>query len=296
MKKFRLLVVLVYVLLSLSEAGLLWAKKKISAAEYRRIGILVNRMTNKTVIVPMPKTTLETDYAIRQPTRKANIYIDHPKRLAESVPNYPLYTGSSSGLTLNYYKNFTPAFTRGLVSWFSAQGYEGVNFRKIAGEMNIDFPELSVNAILEKCVDKIDALIILHYMDIGNFYVNKKGVKSKNLGFGSLSYSIAAFDVKNRKRLFYFSKMFPLSIVNVFFHDAAIMNNPQFADKLKVELSDDKVHTTHSFSDDELSTQLTRYIIHGFKCPKKPLSKIHKKVKCNNIKGIQAYIIGCHAD
>ena len=58
-----------------SNPGVLWAKKKISADAYPKIGILVNRMTNNIVISPMSETSLKTDYALRQPTRKANIYM-----------------------------------------------------------------------------------------------------------------------------------------------------------------------------------------------------------------------------
>ncbi len=290
MKKLISLVVLSFVLLSLSDSGMLWAKKKISVASYLKIGILVNRMTNKIVYSPMPKTTLKTDYGIRQPTNNINVYIDHPKRLSESAPDYPRYTGSSVRLALNYYKNFTPVFTKGIKTWFSGKGFNSVDFRKFAGENGINFSEMTVKAILGVSMDQIDALLILHYMDIGNFYVNTQGVKATNLGLGSVLYSIAMFDVKKQKRLFYYSSMFPLSIENVFFHDDAIMNNPQLKKKLNIELRDEKVYMTHSFTDDELSKQLVHYFINGFKCPKKQLSKLHKKVTCFNFKGLQDYI------
>ncbi len=290
MKKLALLVVLSFVMLSFTDSGLLWGKKKITTASYPNIGIMVNRMTNKIVYSPMPRTTLKTNYSIRQPTKKVNVYIDDPNRLSESVPDYPAYTGSSARWALNYYKNFTPAFTDGLKAWSSGKGFNSVDFRGFAKENGINFPEMTVKAILEACEDKIDALLILHYMDIGDSYVNTQGVKATNLGFGSVLYSIAMFDVKKQKRLFYYSSLLSLSIDNVFIHDAAIMNNPQLMKKLNIELRDEKVYTTHSFTDDELSTQLVHYFINGFKCPKKPLSKLHKRISCSNFKGLQAYI------
>ena len=108
MKRFLTVVIVISLLLSFSESTTLLAKKKIDSNLYRKVGILVNRMTNKKVYSPMPRITLKTDYSIRNSTQGTNVYIDDQKRLSESVPNYPLYTGSTTDHILMYYKNFSP--------------------------------------------------------------------------------------------------------------------------------------------------------------------------------------------
>jgi hypothetical protein len=293
MKHFVSAIFFISLLLSLSESNALLAKKKIDLNLYRKVGIMVNRMSNKQVYSPMPRITLKTDYSIRKPGQGTNVYIDDKKRLSESVPNYPMYTGSTTDHMLMYYRNFSPQITKGITTFFRQKGFEANDFRTLAQEMNIPFSEMSIKSILNACNGKIDALFILHYMDIGNFLVEKKEVQSKNIGFGSILYSIALFDVKKGKRLFYYSPIFPLTIENSLAHDVDIMNNPGLRSKIKIDFREEQGSTvtnvTHSFTDDELINHMIRIIINGLKCPKKPLSKSHKKIKCYPVKGLSSF-------
>lgn len=294
MRRFLSILIFISLLLSFSESITLLAKKKIDSNLYRKVGILVNRMSNKQVYSPMPRITLKTDYSTREPTRGTNVYIDDQKRLSESVPNYPLYTGSTTDHILMYYKNFSPHITKGMAAFFNQKGFEAIDFHTLAKDMNIPFSEMSIASILKACSAKIDALFILHYMDIGNFLVQKKGVQSKNRGFGSILYSIAVFDANKQKRLFYYSPIFPLTIENSLAHDADIVNNPESGNKIKIDCREKgritETHVTHTFTDDELINHMIRIIINGLKCPKKPLSKCHKQIKCYSVKGLSSFV------
>lgn len=294
MKRLISVVVFVSLLLSLSKGNTLFAKKKITANQYRKVGILVNRMGNDLVYSPMPRITLKTDYSIRKPTQGTNVYIDEKKRLSESVPNYPLYTGSTTDHVLQYYKNFSPGITKGVTAFFNQMGYESKDFRTMGKEMNIPFSEMSIKSILNACNGKIDALFILHYIDIGSFLVQKEGIQSKNRGFGSVLYSIAMFDVKKQKRLLYYSPIFPINIENSLAHDVDIINNLESRGKIKIDCQGKgknlETNVTHSFTDDELINHIIRIILYGFKCPKKPLSYCHKKIRCYSVKGLTSFI------
>ena len=289
-----LLIILLCFTLSNITLNNLFAKKKINSSLYHRIGILVNRVGNEKVYSPMPRISLKTDYSVRKPTKSRNVYIDEEKRLLESIPNYPFYPGSTTSCILQYYKNITPEMTKGLIQFFIKKGFESIDFRVMAKDMNIPFLEMSIKSILTAISGKIDALFILQYMDIGTFLVRGKDIKSKNIGFGSISYSIAVFDVSKQKRLFFYSPLFPFSVTNNLIHDTHIMSDPETRAKIKIDCQNkggiDYINVNHSFTENELIQHFIRILLNGFKCPSKPLTQYHKKIYCFSIKGLNSFI------
>ena len=85
--------------------------KQINAQNSKKVAILIIRVGNTQAFSPMTCISLKTDYAIRVPKLGTDVFIEDEKRLLESVPTYPKYTGNTNEYYIEYFKNIKPAAT-----------------------------------------------------------------------------------------------------------------------------------------------------------------------------------------
>jgi hypothetical protein len=265
--------------------------KKIAVSAYPKIGILVCRMGNILPIAPMPKITLKTDYAVRTATSEVNVNIDDEDRLRDFLPGYPAYPASNSSHSAYYYQNLTAPISSGLVAIMKQHGFQAFDLRSTELLPQTPLSEQTVQAILIQCKGKVDALFVLHYMDIGSSFVDKLGVKAANIGFTTFMYGAALFDVSNEKRLFYYSPLLPISLTSTLAFDKQILGNPQDQDRLKITCEENagSVKIQCELSAADLTDHFCRIIWNGFACPDKAPTPCHQKLNCHPLKGLLSY-------
>lgn len=287
MSVLRRLILLACVLL----LGMPATAKKIDPSVYPRVGILVCRMGNSMPISPMPKISVETNYAERQPTNNANVCLESKERLQEVFPDYPVYPGSNSAHAVCCYRNMSEPLTRHLTESFRRSGFTAVDMRQFARDQSLALFDITIAGILGKCAGTMDALFVMHYLDVGTMKVDRLGVKASNAGFTSLLYGVALFDVRSGKRLFYHSPLLAIGVTNVLAFDEAIPNNRQGQEGIGIEVEPDgEVRFECRLEDDELVGHLARLIWNGFECPQKPPTAAHQKLNCMPVKGVLALL------
>ena len=192
------------------------------------MGILINRVGNNLAYAPMPDITFETDYSIRKPKFKRNVYIDSEERLKESVPSYPVYSGSSKKHMILYFKNMTPEIFGGINKAFLQKGYKTVDVRQLSKTWGTSFSEMTIDEILSASKQSVDVVFILHYMDIGSSKIDSKvyGVKARNRGLTSVLYRFVMFDVHTKEKVLSYSPLLGFAVNKTLINDKEIMTNP----------------------------------------------------------------------
>lgn len=275
-----------------------WVSKDYDKRRYKRIGILINRVGNKLAYAPMRDITLKTDYSIRTPTLNTNVYIDDEERLHESVPTYPYYSGSSNNFKIQYYKNMTPDVFRGIKQILVQKGYETVDVRRLSKTWSTAFSEMTIDEILSAIERSVDALLVLHYMDIGTGEIGSKayGVKAQNKGFTSVLYRFIMFDVHKKEKILSYSPILGFDVNKTLINDHKIMSNPSTRNRIKVICKGDfyekNLEINHDFTDDELVQYFVNKLLYGFDCPKTPFVKCqdYGKLDCRELEGLNSII------
>jgi hypothetical protein len=186
----------------------------------RRVGVLVNRVASR-YPGDLGRISLDTDYSRRVPRKPSsfneeqiNVYIEDDARLHESVPNYPAFQlrerGSEEAL---YFGNLSPELSAAVQQALVAKGYEFVDLRAVMGKWSPPFTEMTVGRILAQLGGIVDAVLIVHYVDVqqrsvfhqwsenyGNISV-QHSYGQTDAGFSTLHYTMSVFDVSTRERV-----------------------------------------------------------------------------------------------
>ncbi len=275
-KPFFLKTILIVILVFFSICGFtnnnFGSDKQINAQNSKKVAILIIRVGNTQAFSPMTRISLKTDYAIRVPKLGTDVFIDNDKRLLESVPTYPKYTGNTNEYYIEYFRNITPDIFNGVKSGFKQKGYEVFDMKKLSETWSKPFSEMTVKEIISATENNVDFLFILHYMDIGNSNVNSKfhRIKATHSGFTSLIFSYSMFDIQKQKKLFSYSPLLGFASIPAIIYNPEIMNNPDLRKRITVncqkEFDENTTYITHNFTDNELIKLLINNILNGFQC------------------------------
>jgi hypothetical protein len=207
-----------------------------------------------------------------------DVYIDDENRLRESLPNYPEYM--TEGLSnmgplrkqyTRYFKNISPQVYASVSRLLTEKGYEVFNVKELGRTWPKPVSEMTITDICGQLQGKVDALLVFHYMDIGDSYLYAITIETKDTGFSALSYTVSMFDVASKERLLFFRPLFPYRIGMAMAHDPEIISNPALKDKISIAHTTEQHGSTstkmtvysYSFSDDEVIQQAMKYICHG---------------------------------
>ncbi len=255
--------------------------KNYSKEKYKRIALLVVRVGNLTHNgCPVP-IILDTDYSIRTPQvgstflqypAKVDVYIEDEDRLRESLPAYPNYTLHGLTVKVKYFKNITPQIYKTVSGLLAEKGYHVVDVKEVAASWPKKISEMKISEIVEALKKDVDAVLVMHYADIGYYYVWSrdraplidyyawKCAKLELTGFVKLEYVVSMFDAYTKEKVVHYKSNNPL-MATAMAEDPEIKNNPELAKKIKTEASCDRVN--HSFTDDEVINFAMRYLSKG---------------------------------
>ena len=244
-------------------------KKDFIKEKYRKVGLLVVRVGNVTNIDSPVPVLISTNYATRVPkasyslglpTALEDVYIDDEKRLHESLPTYPRLKAFPG---IQFYKNLTPVIYQTVTTVLDEKGYSVIDIRKLAEKNKLLLSELTVAEILNMASTTTDAVLILHYRDVGDI----TGGPRTSKGFSSLCYTFTMFDTKTKNSLLYFRQSSP-NILDSMTTDNDIMNNTELKKKIHSEddgIKNQKRITVH-FSEEEIISFCMKYLRQGVKC------------------------------
>ncbi len=168
--------------------------KNLNNNSYKRVGILVTRVGNLHSGKPA-QIKLSTDYSLRKPKKQSALH-----------PNYPNYDNQSlPERKAKYYKNITPEIFSTIDKVLKTKGYKTINIRKKSRAWKEKISEMTIDNILTQFKGQLDAILVLHYMDVGDFYYNDLKYQLTAKGFTNIYYTISMFDTSSKKRMLYFS-------------------------------------------------------------------------------------------
>jgi hypothetical protein len=235
--------------------------------KFKRVGLLVCRVGsfNSGVIAPI---VLETDYSNRIPKRELSagmlylkehkdVYIETDSRIKESFPDYPRIRNAFMGET--FFKNITPDIYRVVESCLSTKGYLVTDVAGTSRAWNKPLSEMTVLEIISRLRGYVDALFVLHYMDI-----------AVDGEFSEIMYNFSIFDLSTNERVLYFNSRWPYpSIIEAIHKDPSVP--PGTITKEKVSDSSSEVlqyggkaritTTTYSYKHNMSSDEITRYAL-----------------------------------
>lgn len=268
--------------------------KNYQKQKYQRIALLVVRVGNDSHLgCPVP-ITVNTDYSTRKPkldsefnsispgqyVAKTDVYIEDEDRLRESLPAYPDYAGLRPAIrgswVAKYYKNITPQIYKAVSDLLVQKGYHVVNVKEAAASFPKKASEMKIGEIVDALKKDVDAVLIIHYADIGYYYyrAGRKitgGSEIEMNGFVGLNYVVAMYDAGTKEQLLSFAKIMsgygpPMNLETIAW-DPDIRNDPERAKKITVEGHSDSLarHSkiSHSFSEDEVIGFVMRYLCKG---------------------------------
>jgi hypothetical protein len=208
--------------------------------KYAKVGVLVTRMghfhSSK-----LTRISADTDYAVRKPTYQADaiapqyqdVYIESDERIRQSLPDYPKYVSEGGPIEdERYFGNITPQILEVCTALFRGRGQGVVDVREAAKPWDHPLPESKIGKILQNLRGTVDALFVLHYMDVG--YLSASDIEQKGEyrgGLVRLDDSIAMFDVATGERVLYRDAR-PLLVASRLAHDEKIVNDPKFKGRI----------------------------------------------------------------
>lgn len=223
---------------------------------YNKIGLLVVRVGGVSYFgnSPIPvlftrdysKRIPEATYALGIPSAKDDVYIEG-ERLHEAIPTYPKFKLSPG---IEFYKNITPRIYQTVSDALRDKGYVVSDVNKIALERGKLISEMKVDDIAALSMDSVDALLVFHYMDIGNMQ------QPLSKGFTKLIYTFTLFDTRTKAGLLFFK-----SSVNIFTtvqSDNDIKNDPELMKKIHYNEANNVVRL--DFSEEELIGYFMKYL------------------------------------
>lgn len=260
--------------------------------KYKRVALLVVRVGNYAHLgCPVP-ITLDTDYSVREPrsndgfnltypgqyTAKVDVSIEDEDRLRQSLPTYPDYPLHGVTVKVKYYKNISPHIYKALSGLLTEKGYQVVNAKEIATSWPKKISEMKVSEIVNELKKNADAVLVMHYADVGYYSVFAGGNTSVGSykkfetytrlfeGFVQLNYTVAMFDVNTKERLMHFRSDNPFldAIPRVIMQDPGLKGS-ELMKKIKTEGSLDLGYYSVDLSaaEDEVIALVMRYLCKG---------------------------------
>lgn len=200
----------------------------------KKIAVLIVRVGNFTPSLPSP-VSLAMDYANRVPvdasasntSGKIDVLIDDNfERIQESFPKYPYYKkGSTPGVVSQYFKNMNSAVFSALSQTLIKKGYQVIDVRAIGEKWKKPPTEMTAGAILKTLKGKADALLILHYNDVGEYHIDTPDMERLDKGLSVVNYTAAMFKIPSKSLLFQLEPT-GFNMNNLLNADQELLNNP----------------------------------------------------------------------
>jgi hypothetical protein len=237
--------------------------------KYAKVGVLVTRMghfhSSK-----LARISEDTDYALRKPTYQADVvapqfqdvYIESDERIRQSLPDYPKYASEGGPVEdERYFGNITPQILETCTGLFRGRGQEVVDVREAAKPWEHPLSEMKIGKIVQNLRGVVDALFVLHYMDVGYVRANDAGVKSEYPnGFARLDSAIAVFDIASRERVLYRDDS-RLLVASRLAQDDKVLNDPKYKGRIaREDAGSDSGHYKSRLSADEMIDIAMKYL------------------------------------
>jgi hypothetical protein len=206
---------------------------KLTREGARRLGLLVVRVGNQIMAGPA-EISLKTDYANRVPKlSKADIYGEDEARLREAIPSYPAYKPSRvPHMEDHYFRNITAPLRDGLRQALTDKGYEVVDVAAAAAGWPRPLAEMNLAAVCAAVADRCDALLVVHYMDLGDSFYDAVNVRRETHGFSGFAVAVAVFDPRTTERLLKYQGS--IGVIDALAADPAIQGDPERKDKVSI--------------------------------------------------------------
>ena len=220
---------------------------------YKRIGLIVIRIGTKYPYNSPEEITLQTDYSIKDLSTAKDINIEDQAIIKEALITYPSFEEFT---VLNYFKNITSRIYESFHSVLSEKGYDIYNTEELLDTMDKNISDMNVTQIIDSIKSDVDAIVIVHYVDIGQ--VNAQAVHLN--GFNGLLYRIAMFDVNtNEIVLSYAVHHNHFSLLDSY------ANDPELASKVTVQkdIFGDFTGVSHTLTEDEKLDSTLKYMMNG---------------------------------
>ncbi len=223
---------------------------------HHRIAVLVARMGGER-LQGVSEIGPGFDYA-RRAVGEFSVYIDDEARLRESVPTYPtkpchVASGfNNCTFAETYFANVTPRIVQTIEPLLASKGYAPQDLRVVARDWDRPFSEMNVAEIVAAARPAADAVLFLHYSDVGPR--SGKGFDQK--GFTLLQFAIALFDTTTGERLVWFSDV--VGVLDAMTHDPSLKGRVSTSDFLG------KSTTDVTLSPAESATKAMTYLRDGY--------------------------------
>lgn len=206
--------------------------KDFDKAKYPRIGYLVCRMgvTKLGLIDPI---TPDLDFAYRPASGKSrsgqkNFLIDDEQRLREAVPEYPLSgTSSTPKARRNYYRNLTVPIIGELQTMLTRKGYQAIDVRQAAAGWDTPWSEMTVRAIGERLRGTVDALLVLNYIDAGEYRYETPMIDRIEQGFSHLYFASLLLDIQTGRVLLANAQTMGIAVTDAIASDPEVQADPE---------------------------------------------------------------------
>lgn len=242
------------------------------ASALARIGVLVIRVGNTVPVSPMGPITRATDFRVRTPTSKTNVFIETADRLASFAPAYPEYPGNRPDWQRRFYSNMTPEITAGIVDFLESRGYAAADVRARIDESGTPVSELSVSEILPILDDSMDGLLVLEYMDIADAEAHIHSltygdIEASTSGLTAVLYTYSLFDTRSGPVIFSYAPIGGFSLKSALLADPRVLADAAIQSKVEHQVrrtgSETEITVHHTLSRAELIGLFVAQILHG---------------------------------
>lgn len=250
-------------------------------ADINRVGLLVTRVGCQLPLgVSQVPISLGWDYSIRKPqiaevgaegdirNHPVPVYIEEKLRLYDAFPFYPKTAPEPVPLLdkfyyTEFYGNLTPFIYRAVGLVLEEKAYTVVDAREVSRKWEKPIAEMKMEEIVRSLSKDADALLVIHYMDVGTTAAQEGEITHVDRGLTDIEYSLALFDCKTKERLVLFSKDHAPSFKTALSKDPIVMMNPQFKGKVVVKDDPNGRAVVVGLSPKEQVRFLTTYISRG---------------------------------
>ncbi len=249
--------------------------KNYARDKYKRVALLVVRVGNLSRVGGPVPVALDTDYSVRTPQvgsallqypAKVDVYIEDEARLRESLPEYPDYPLHGAIEKIKHFKNITPQIYKAVSSLLTEKGYHVVNAKEVAASWRKKISDMKVGEIVDALKKDADAVLVMHYTDVGYYFAFAGGYTRIFEGFVQLNYAVAMFDVNTKERLMHFRSDNPFldAVPRVIMEDPGV-NGSELTKKIKTVGSRDLYYYNVDLSaaEDEVIALVMGYLRRG---------------------------------
>jgi hypothetical protein len=281
-----------------------WNQKYEAAADlnlkaYKKIGMVVARVGNLTILGCPAHITLETDYANTKAETvvhmlfdfaSKDVCIEKEERIKAAFPHYPYWEMWHNKLRWEkYYKNLTPLMEQTVSESLSQTGFEVMNLKQAFQAKSLDSLEMKVKDIVAAAQDLCDAVLLFNYTEMGDNYSDttlmlatgygSEGGYKGGRGLKFLMYSFALFDVQKSQRVLSVWSNGVL-VPQMLQYDPDIQNDPRLAGRIKSTSKSGSNYKSESveytFTEEEILAFTMKALRRGYRYKEKPNQKEEK--------------------